>query len=65
MIYECIICGSREHVLREGNIMLCTRCIQALGDALWEKLFPGQLSPTEKIHQSEEPKSIEDYKWIK
>ena len=49
--YECMICGSHEHVLREGNIMLCTCCIQALGDALWEKLFPGQPSPTEEIHQ--------------
>lgn len=51
MIYECIICGSREHVLWEGNVMLCTRCIGALSEALWDKLFPGIPSPAEEIHQ--------------
>ena len=45
MLHECMICGSREHVMREGQILLCTRCIQALGEALWEKLFPGQPLP--------------------
>ena len=36
--YECMICGSRKHVLREGQIFLCARCIAALGEALAEKL---------------------------
>ena len=36
--YECMICGSREHVLREGPLCLCTRCLAALGQALGEKL---------------------------
>lgn len=36
--YECIICGSREHVLRQGGICLCTRCVEALGAALEGKL---------------------------
>lgn len=51
--YECMICSSREHVIREGKIFLCTRCIEALGDALWEKLFPGLPAPlpAEEIHQ--------------
>lgn len=44
--YECMICGSREHVLREGKILLCTRCIEALGDALAEKLWSA--SPDEQ-----------------
>ena len=36
--YEGMICGSRKHVLREGQIFLCARCIAALGEALAEKL---------------------------
>ena len=36
--YECIICGSREHLLREGGLCLCTRCLEALGQALETKL---------------------------
>ena len=36
--YECMICGSREHVLREGPLCLCTRCLAALGQALGDKL---------------------------
>ncbi len=36
--YECMICGSREHVLREGALCLCTRCLAALGQALGDKL---------------------------
>lgn len=36
--YECMICGSREHVLREGRLCLCVRCVEALGEALGEKL---------------------------
>ena len=36
--YECMICGSREHVLREGPLCLCTRCLEALGQALGDKL---------------------------
>ena len=51
MEYECMICGSREHVMREGEIYLCAHCIQALGEALWEKLFPGSPSPAEEIHE--------------
>ncbi len=44
--YECIICGSREHVLREGRLQLCTRCLEALGQALGGKLpcMEGQLA---------------------
>ena len=38
MEYICMICGSRQHVLREGQVMLCTRCITALGIALHDKL---------------------------
>ena len=38
MEYICMICGSRQHVLREGQVMLCTRCITALGIALGDKL---------------------------
>lgn len=40
--YECIICGSREHVLREGKVCLCTRCLSALGQALESKLSPDE-----------------------
>ena len=36
--YECMICGSHEHVLREGKLCLCARCVAALGEALVEKL---------------------------
>ena len=36
--YECMICGSREHVLREGPLCLCTCCLAALGQALGDKL---------------------------
>ena len=43
--YECMICGSREHVLREGQIFLCARCIEALGEALTEKLTKKEDSP--------------------
>ena len=43
--YECMICGSREHVLREGQIFLCARCIEALGEALAEKLTKKEDSP--------------------
>lgn len=35
---ECMICGSQKHVLREGKLCLCARCIGALGDALGQKL---------------------------
>jgi len=45
MPYECMICGSREHVMREGEIFLCSHCIQALQEALWEKLYPGLPPP--------------------
>ena len=38
MEYICMICGSRQHVLWEGQVMLCTRCITALGIALEDKL---------------------------
>ena len=36
--YECMICGSHQHVLREGKLCLCSRCIEALGEALADKL---------------------------
>ena len=38
MEYICMICGRKKHVLREGKVMLCTRCITALGLALGDKL---------------------------
>ncbi len=38
MEYICMICGRKQHVLREGQVMLCTRCITALGIALGDKL---------------------------
>ena len=38
MEYICMICGRKKHVLREGKVMLCTRCITALGLALGEKM---------------------------
>lgn len=50
MEYICMICGSRHHVLREGKVMLCTRCITALGLALRDKLAchpEGEESPTD------------------
>lgn len=37
MEYCCMICGRKKHVLREGKVMLCTRCITALGLAFGEK----------------------------
>ncbi len=37
-VLECMICGGRRHVLREGGICLCTRCVGALGEALGDKL---------------------------
>lgn len=40
--YECMICGSREHVLREGKVCLCARCVEALGAALGDKLWDGE-----------------------
>ena len=36
--YECMICGSKEHVLREGQLCLCSRCVEALGAALSGRL---------------------------
>ena len=41
----CMICGRKKHVLREGKLMLCTRCITALGLALGEKLEALQGTP--------------------
>ena len=38
MEYICMICGRKKHVLRESKVMLCTRCITALGLALGDKL---------------------------
>lgn len=43
-LYECMICGAREHVLREGGLCLCTRCVEALGLALAGKLWEGPSS---------------------
>ena len=33
-----MICGGRREVLREGEFALCARCLEALQDALEEKL---------------------------
>ena len=38
MEYICMICGRKKHVLREGKLCLCSRCIEALGQALADKL---------------------------
>ena len=38
MEYICMICGRKKHILREGKVMLCTRCVTALGLALGGKL---------------------------
>ena len=45
MEYICMICGRKKHVLREGKVMLCTRCITALGLALGEKLGENAVGP--------------------
>ena len=45
MEYICMICGRKKHVLREGKVMLCTRCITALGLALGEKLGEPAVGP--------------------
>lgn len=45
MEYLCMICGRKKHVLREGKLMLCTRCITALGLALGDKLEALQGTP--------------------
>ncbi len=50
MEYICMICGRKKHVLREGKVMLCTRCITALGLALGDKL--GETSPEHKTLSS-------------
>lgn len=47
MEYICMICGRKKHVLREGKVMLCTRCITALGLALGEKLGENAVGPVD------------------
>lgn len=40
-ICVCMICGAQRHVLREGSAALCTRCLEALAEALGDKLSSG------------------------
>lgn len=40
-ICVCMICGAQRHVLREGSAALCTRCLEALAEALGDKLPSG------------------------
>lgn len=35
---RCMICGSRQFLLREEEIVLCARCVDALAEALQDKL---------------------------
>ncbi len=37
-IRTCMICGTHHHVLQEGSAALCARCLEALADALGNKL---------------------------
>ena len=47
-----MICGSRREVLREGELALCGRCLEALGEALEEKLpRHGRKKPGEGIEK--------------
>lgn len=48
----CMICGGRREVLQEGEIVLCARCLEALQDALEEKLpRHGRKKPCEGIEK--------------
>ena len=48
----CMICGGRREVLREGEFALCARCLEALQDALEEKLpRHGRKKPCEGIEK--------------
>ena len=48
----CMICGERGQLLREGEIVLCDRCLEALQDALEEKLpRHGRKKPCEGIEK--------------
>ena len=47
-----MICGGRREVLREGEFALCARCLEALQDALEEKLpRHGRKKPGEGIEK--------------
>lgn len=47
-----MICGERGQLLREGEIALCARCLEALQDALEEKLpRHGRKKPCEGIEK--------------
>lgn len=47
-----MICGERGQLLREGEIVLCDRCLEALCDALEEKLpRHGRKKPCEGIEK--------------
>lgn len=48
----CMICGGRREVLQEGEFALCARCLEALQDALEEKLpRHGRKKPCEGIEK--------------
>lgn len=38
---RCMICGSRQFLLQEDDIILCARCVDGIAGALQEHL-PGQ-----------------------
>lgn len=47
-----MICGERGQLLREGEIVLCARCLEALCGALEEKLpRHGRKKPCEGIEK--------------
>lgn len=53
-ICVCMICGAQRHVLREGSAALCTRCLEALAEALGDKLpsgarFDGEPGDTKRV----------------
>lgn len=50
---SCMICGSQRHLLREGGVCLCSRCIGAMGRALAKKL--GLCLPPEKEDDTPDP----------
>ena len=37
-VHTCMICGGDRRLAREGSVVLCERCLTALGRALSEKL---------------------------
>ncbi len=44
----CMICGSRHQLLWEGELVLCARCVEGLGQALEAHLPDHGLGKKEK-----------------